>query len=150
MSERLIVPATMDLAWRYASGAALEHFSAALAERRIVALRCSGCGRRYLPPRPMCGDCRVRLSDWVPVQDQGVLVGWTVVHQPLLDGRTGEMRPAPYGMGLVRLDGADTTLNHFLAENDPSRLGVGLRVRAVWRPELRGSLDDILYFEVLP
>ncbi|MBW2552421.1 MAG: OB-fold domain-containing protein [Deltaproteobacteria bacterium] len=53
-------------------------------------------------------------------------------------------------MGLIRLDGADTTLNHFLVESDPARLRIGLRVKAVWRTELLGAMDDILHFEVLP
>jgi uncharacterized OB-fold protein len=150
MSERIVVEHTMDLTWRYASGAPMERFCASLRERCIEALRCKGCGRRYLPPRPLCGNCRLRMSEWVSVRDEGTLVAWTVVHVPMLDGRTGAPRPIPYGMGLVRLDGADTTLNHFLAEADPARLAIGQRVRAVWRPELRGAMDDILCFEVLP
>ncbi|MBI5529452.1 MAG: OB-fold domain-containing protein [Deltaproteobacteria bacterium] len=149
MSERIAVKHTMDLAWRYASGEAMERFCADLSDRRIEALRCGGCGRRYLPPRPFCGNCRLRMTERVPVRDVGTLVAWTVVHTPILDGRTGEPRPAPYGMGLIRLDGADTTLNHYLAEADPARLRVGSRVRAVWRPALRGAMDDILHFEVL-
>lgn len=144
----MMVELEMDLTWRYASGAPMERFCAGLLERRIEALRCGGCERRYLPPRPLCGDCRLRLSEWVPVSDEGTLVAWTVVHLPILDGRTGEPRPSPYGMGLVRLDGADTTLNHFLDESDPERLAVGQRVRAVWREEQLGAIDDILHFEV--
>ena len=89
------------------------------------------------------------MSEWVSVRDEGALDAWTVVHVPILDGRTGKQRPTPYGMGLIRLDGADTTLNHFLAEADPSRLEIGQRVRAVWRDELRGAMDDILHFEVV-
>lgn len=149
MSGSIHVPIRMDLAWRYASGAAMERFSAGLKEKRIEALRCDGCGRRYLPPRPFCGNCRRRLAAWVPVANEGSLEAWTVVHLSILDGRTGEMRPAPYGMGLIRLDGADTTVNHYLSENDPARLGIGLRVRAVWRSERRGAMDDIAHFEVL-
>ena len=139
----------LDLTWRYASGEAMARFCAGLRERRLMALRCDGCGRRLLPPRPVCGDCRRELSEWVPVAYEGELVAWTVVHVPILDGRTGEPRPSPYGMGLIRLDGADTTLNHYLAEADPAALRIGLRVRAVWRPELRGAMDDILHFEVV-
>lgn len=150
MTERLTVPLTMDLSWQYASGAAMERFCNGLQERRIEALRCDGCGRSYLPPRPMCGDCRQRLTQWVPVRDEGQLEAWTIVHLPILDGRTGETRSSPYGMGLIRLDGADTTLNHFLAESDPTRLRIGLRVQAVWRAELLGAMDDILHFKVLP
>ncbi|MCC7078904.1 MAG: OB-fold domain-containing protein [Acidimicrobiia bacterium] len=156
--ERLDVPILMDEAWHYASGEAMERFSTGLAARRIEALRCDGCGRRYLPPRPMCGNCRLRMTHWVAVDDTGTLEAWTVVHQPILDGRTGEERPSPYGMGLIRLDGADTTVNHFVQTGGPRRQGVtppgpplfiGQRVRAVWREELRGAMDDILHFEVV-
>jgi len=148
MTEHVVVSIPMDLRWRYASGAPMERFSRGMLERRIAALQCDGCRRRYLPPRPFCGACCQRMSRWVPVADTGVLQAYTVVHLPILDGRTGEPRPAPYGMGLIQLDGADTTVNHYLAEADPERLSVGLRMRAVWRGELRGAMDDILHFEV--
>ena len=149
MNERISVAIEMAQSWGYASGAAMERFSAGLCERRLEALRCSGCGRRYLPPRPFCGNCHLVLEDWVTVADEGSLEAWTVLNLPMLDGRTGKVREAPYGMGLIRLDGADTTLNHYLDLADPERLAVGLRVRAVWRDELRGALDDILHFQVL-
>ncbi len=150
MSERITVPIAMAQSWRYASGDAMAHFSEGMLQKRIEALQCSGCQRRYLPPRPVCGNCHRALVDWVPVSDQGTLEAWTVVYLPFLDGRTGAVRDGPYGMGLIRLDGADTTLNHFLAENDPARLAVGMRVRVVWRDQLHGAMDDILHFEVLP
>ncbi len=150
MSENISVVIELDQSWRYASGDAMERFADGLGQRRIEALRCGGCGRRYLPPRPYCGNCHVHLGDdWVQVADEGVLKAWTVVYLPFLDGRTGTVRDGPYGMGLVLLDGADTTLNHYLDINDPEKLAVGQRVRAVWRDELRGAIDDIQNFEVL-
>ncbi len=149
MSEHIRVDIAMDLSWQYASGEPMARLCGGLLERRIEAMQCSSCGRRYLPPRPFCGNCRRRLDTWTEVKDEGTLVAFTVVHLPILDGRTGEPRPSPYGMGLIRLDGADTTLNHFLAESDPARLRIGARVRAVWREELRGAMDDILHFEVV-
>ena len=150
MSEYLAVSIAMNQSWRYASGKAMERFCASMRERRIEALQCGECGRRYLPPRPFCGNCHCRMQEWVPVRDEGTVEAWTVVHLPILDGRTGEMREAPYGMALIRLDGADTTLNHYLAENDSAQLAIGMRVRAVWRDELRGAMDDILHFEAIP
>lgn len=143
------MPIQMDITWRYSASEPMARFLTGLRERRIEAIRCDGCGRRYLPPRPFCGRCRLRMSDWVPVMDEGTLVAWTVVHLPILDGRTGQPRPSPYGMGLIRLDGADTTLNHYLAPADPAALAVGRRVRARWRAELLGAIDDIECFEVL-
>ncbi len=149
MSERISVAIEMAQGWRYASGAAMARFCDGLRQRRIEALRCDGCGRRYLPPRPVCGNCHLHLTDWVAVSDHGILEAWTVVYLPFLDGRTGELRDGPYGMGLIRLDGADTTLNHYLDQADPQRLAVGQQVRAVWRDEQRGAIDDISHFEVL-
>jgi len=149
MSEQIHISIPMNQTWGYASGDAMERFCAGLSEKRIEAVQCDGCDRRYLPPRPFCGNCCRRISKWVPVKDEGVLEAWTVVYLPILDGRTGEMRPSPYGMGLIRLDGADTMLNHYLSENDPRVLRIGMRVHAVWRDELLGAMDDIQHFKVL-
>ncbi len=143
------IKSVMKLQWGYRSGSVMERFLEGIRQKRISALRCSRCGRRYLPPRPLCGNCRVPLKEWVPVADRGTLEAWTVLFQPIVDSRTGRPRPVPYGMGLIRLDGADTTLNHYLDENDPGRLEIGLRVQAVWREERIGAMDDILHFEVL-
>ncbi|GMR02157.1 MAG: Zn-ribbon domain-containing OB-fold protein [Acidimicrobiia bacterium] len=140
----------LNVSWRYASGDPMERFLRGIEQRRIEAIRCPKCGRRYLPPRPFCGRCKVRMDEWEPVQDTGTLVAWTVIHLPIIDGRTGEPRPSPYGMGLIQLDGADTTLNHYLDTANPDHLTIGARVRAVWRDELHGAMDDIMHFEVLP
>ncbi|MEZ5174984.1 MAG: Zn-ribbon domain-containing OB-fold protein [Acidimicrobiia bacterium] len=139
----------LDTTWRYASGAPMERFLEGLTQKRIEATRCPECGCRYLPPRPFCGRCLVRMHEWVPVDDTGTLVAWTVVHVPIIDGRTGEPRPSPYGMGLIQLDGSDTALNHYMATADPELLTIGATVRAVWREELLGAMDDIIHFEVL-
>jgi uncharacterized protein len=148
--EAVIVTLAMDVTWRYASGAPMERFLVGLAAGRLEAVRCGACGRRYLPPRPFCGRCRVALAEWVPVADTGTLEARTLVHLPIRDGRTGEMRPSPYGMGLIRLDGADTSLNHHLDVGAGALPEIGSRVRAVWRPDRIGSMDDILTFEVVP
>jgi len=121
---------------------------AGLLAGQIEALRCSGCGRRHLPPRPVCGDCNLRLTEWVPVADAGTLLAYTVVRVPIVDGRTGAPRPSPYGMGLIRLDGADPTINHYLSTADPAELTIGRRVRARWRRERRGDVGDIECFEL--
>jgi len=143
------VELSMDLNWRYASGEAMARFLAGLAQRRIEATACDGCGRRYLPPRPFCGECRLRMSRWVPVRDRGVLEAWTVVRVPIVDARTGMPRPSPYGMGLIKLDGADTTINHYLDIIEPDRLRIGATVKAVWNDDRIGSLRDIRMFEAI-
>src|SRR3990167_1796883 len=58
-------------------------------------------------------------------------------------------RPVPFGMGLIQLDGADTTLNHYLDETDLGRLRLGLRVDAVFKEPREGNMGDIRLFRVL-
>lgn len=134
----------MDLTWQVVAGEAFAAFARALRERRVLGRRCPSCERVYLPPRPLCGDCRVRLSDWVEVGPQGTVETATVVHLPITDPVSGASRPGPYAMGLVRLDGAATTLNHYLASD---RVGTGARVRPVWRERRTGTMGDIACFE---
>lgn len=149
MSESVFLTHELAQSWRYASGDAMGRFAEGLKRRHIEAVQCGKCKRRYLPPRPFCGVCHLRMTDWVPVSDEGILEAWTVVYLPIIDSRTGVTREGPYGMGLIRLDGADTTLNHYLVETDSAKLSIGLRVKAVWREELQGVVDDILHFEVV-
>jgi len=150
MSELLHVPIVMNLTWRYGTGWYFRHFFRVLKEEgRLLGLRCPSCRRVYLPPRPVCGNCHAELHEWVPVADTGTVRAFTVVHLPIVDPATGEPRPVPYGTALIQLDGADTTLNHYLAETDLSKLRVGLRVRAVWREKRQGRMSDIKHFEIM-
>lgn len=147
MTELLRVSHTMNLTWRYGTSWHFGEFIRALRdERRLLGLRCPVCRRVYLPPRPVCGNCHTKLREWVEVKDTGTVRAFTVVHVPIIDPTTGQPRPTPYGMALIQLDGADTTLNHYLAESDSAKLHIGMRVRTVWREERKGTLSDIVHF----
>ncbi len=104
-----------------------------------------------MPPRPVCGLSGLPMDEWVEVGPQGVLAGCTIVYVPFIDPMTGIQRPVPYGFGLVRFDGADTSIYHLLDATEPEQIGVGRRVEAVFRPreERTGSLADIKHFRVL-
>ncbi|CAG0948031.1 hypothetical protein ANRL1_04846 [Anaerolineae bacterium] len=148
MTELLKISHTMNLEWRYGTGAHFRKFITALRERRqILGKRCPVCQRVYLPPRPVCGNCYAELRDWIKVKDTGTVGAFTVVHTPIIDPTTGQPRPLPYAMALIQLDGADTTLNHYLAASDPTKLRIGMRVRAVWREQRTGLISDIVCFE---
>ncbi len=149
MTELLRISHTMTLSWRYGTSWYFAEFIRALRdERRILGLRCPVCDRVYLPPRPVCGNCYADLHEWVDVKDTGTVRAFTVVRTPIIDPATGQPRPTPYGMALIQLDGADTTLNHYLAENDPATLcaRIGMRVRAIRREQRTGTLSDIVHF----
>lgn len=117
--------------------------------KKFLASRCPSCRRVYVPPRPLCGRCYAKMDEWVEVGPEGVLEAFTILRFPFIDPETGERRPVPYGYGFVRLDGADTNLQHFLRVGEkPPR--IGMRVRPVFAEERRGTLRDILHFEEIP
>lgn len=146
----LRIPYLMRIEYNYAAGAHATRFFRELRDHaRLWGVRCPSCHRVYVPPRPLCGICLQSAREWVQVGDEGVIVGCTVVQVPFLDPMTGKQRPVPYGFAIIRLDGASTALYHFLEETDPTKMYVGQRVKAVFRPERTGSLDDILRFRAL-
>ncbi len=148
--EALRVPFRMKIEYEYAMGANAERFFRELRDhKKIFGVRCPSCHRVYVPPRPVCGICFVEPKEWVEVKDEGSLVGCTVVALPFIDPMTGEKRPVPYGFAIVRLDGADTAMYHFLEETNPQKIHVGQRVKAVFREDRKGSLRDILHFRTL-
>jgi uncharacterized OB-fold protein len=148
--KALRIPFRLSMEYEYALGAHAERFFGELRDHgRILGVRCPSCNRVYVPPRPVCGICYAETREWVPVSDEGSLVGCTVVELPFIDPMTGEQRPVPYGFAMVRLDGADTAMYHFLEETDPKRIHVGQRVKAVFRDQRTGSLLDIQHFRTL-
>jgi len=149
MTEELLdVKVEVKFPYRYALGGVYGPFARALRdEGRIMGRRCPGCGKVYLPPRPVCGPCFRETDEWVEVGPEGTLETFTVVYFAFLDPMTGKKRPAPYGYGMVRLDGAGSRFQHFLSVSDYDKLQVGMRMRPVFAEERTGRLSDIIWFE---
>ncbi len=113
-------------------------------EKKILANRCSECGKVYVPPRKNCGQCFVDIDDWTEVGPEGTVETFTIVHfnypvQPV---------KAPFAYVLVKLDGADVSLLH-LVRDDIEKLGKGSRVVARFSENRTGSILDIDSFQVI-
>ncbi|WP_287153942.1 Zn-ribbon domain-containing OB-fold protein [Candidatus Solincola tengchongensis] len=117
--------------------------------KRFVGVRCPKCGKVYVPPRNVCGPCFVELTELVPVSDEGEIITFTVVSFGFVDPSTGKQKPVPYGYAVIKLDGADTYILHYLDETDPQKIKVGARVKAVFEEERTGSMLDVKHFTLL-
>jgi len=134
--------------YRYSMGAIPSYFFRMIRdEKKIMGRKCPQCGVVYIPPRPVCGPCFEPTTEWVEVGPRGTLVAFTVVYFTFLDPMTGKRRPVPYGYGIVKLDGTDRRLQHFLSESDPKKLKVGMRMEAVFAEDRKGNLADIVHFK---
>jgi len=149
-AEYLCSGITMDLTWNTDVGETMTGFFQRLkSEQRLYGMRCSNCQRVYLPPRPVCGDCWREMNEWVALGSQGTIVGKTVCHYKILDSLTGKPRKTPFVLGLIQIDGAHTTLNHFVETPDPDQVSIGDRAKIVFRDVLQGNVGDIVCFQWL-
>jgi uncharacterized OB-fold protein len=75
----------------------------------------------------------------------GTVYTYTVLHKNLDDSRKEE----PVVMAMVRLDGTDGGMVHYLGEVEPSQVHIGMKVEAVIMPkkERTGGINDIKYFK---
>jgi len=117
--------------------------------KRIVGVRCPQCKKVYVPPRQVCADCFVSMTEIVPLSGKGSIYCFTVLSFGFVDPDTGKQRPVPYTWAFIALDGADTCLPHFVDLADPKKLKVGMRVEAVFEEKRRGHLLDIKHFKVI-
>ena len=125
---------------RYTPGVAGETFFRALKDRGVfLASRCESCEITYCPARLFCERCFDELDADVEVGPAGTLESFTVGHA----GLEGEPLEEPVVLGLIRLDGADTVLVHFLVE--AGDLEIGMRVEPVLKAKGKrtGSILDL-------
>ena len=135
----------MPVESRYTVGPAGEQFFRALKDGgRILGTRCARCGVTYVPGRLFCERCFDELQEWVEVGPGGAVEAVTALYLRPDGSRTEQ----PRLLALIRLDGADTVLLHYLDELGAGDAKIGLRVEPVFkRAEHRiGSILDILHF----
>ena len=117
--------------------------------KRIVGSKCEKCGKVYVPPRRVCGECFAENKEFVEVGPQGSIGTYTIVRYAFIDPETGQQKPVPYGYGFIKFDGADTLFQHFIELEDEARVKIGARVEPVFAEERKGTIRDILYFRLL-
>lgn len=136
--------------FRYAIGLHGSKFFHELRDhKRILAIRCPKCRKVYVPPRGVCGECFVAMTEFVEVGPTGYIATFTILRYNFIDPETGEQKPVPYGYGFIRLDGADTLFQHYIDIQDETKIRIGARVEPVFAARRRGTIRDILNFRVV-
>jgi uncharacterized protein len=142
-------PGAIPLTSLYTAGVGGQIFFAALKQHgKLIATRCRPCKQVYLPARSFCERCLGALSDQVEVKPTGQLVSYTICH---VDRDRRPLR-RPRALALVQLDGATTTLLHYLLDvSGPDKESIGRQVEVVIKPKRQrtGSILDIEGFRLL-
>jgi uncharacterized OB-fold protein len=136
-----------DLKYSWASGVAISRFLIELQKGKLIGRKCNKCKRILVPPRIFCEDCFRDTDEWVYVKDTGVVNTYSISHVAADASRIKQ----PLYVAVINIDGATEGMGflHLLGEVREKELRVGMKVRAVWKPETerRGSILDIRYFK---
>ncbi|HEY9563451.1 MAG TPA: OB-fold domain-containing protein [Nocardioides sp.] len=139
----IITPVNLD--YVYAASPEESAFFRALEEGRIIGQRCPTCHKVYTPPRGACPVDGVPTTDEVELAQTGTVTTFCIVNVPFL----GQKITPPYVSAYVLLDGADIAFLHLILGVDAAEVRMGMRVRAVWRPEEEWgtTVENISHFE---
>ena len=113
-------------------------FWAGCAEGELPVQACTSCGRRRMPPRPMCPHCNSFETTWELMSGRGRVWSVVIPHPPLLPAYGDQ---APYNVVVVALE-SDPTIRFVgnvvtaagarLDSVDPATIAIGQLVRAVF------------------
>lgn len=143
--EPKITLTPVRLGYDYAASPEESTFGRGLKEGRVLAQACPVCHKVYVPPRGACPVDGVPTSEPVELPATGIVTTFCIVNVPFL----GQKIQPPYVSAYVLLDGADIAFLHLILGCDADEVRMGMRVRAVWKPEDERtySLENISHFE---
>ncbi len=129
---------TLGYTYTRTTGPVVGEFLTALRDRKMRGIKGSD-GRVLMPPMEYDPVDAAALSEFVDVADSGEVVTWTWVSQP----RKAHPSDQPFAWALIKLDGADTPMLHWVDAGDESAMKTGMRVKVRWAQETKGFITDI-------
>jgi uncharacterized OB-fold protein len=133
--------------YSWSLGPAMSRFLIELKNGKIVGRKCNKCRRVIVPPRMFCEHCYGPTDEWVYLPDTGLVETFSISY---LDADARRIKE-PILVGVVSIDGASPMhgFMHYFGGMKPEELHIGMKVKAVWKPESEreGAITDIIYFE---
>ncbi len=116
----------------------------ALQQGMLLGARSGDDGKVYFPPREADPATGRELDQFVELPDTGTVTTFAIINIPF----PGQRIKPPYVAAYILLDGADIPFLHLVTEIDAADVGMGMRVKAVWKPREEWGLgiDNIEHF----
>jgi hypothetical protein len=141
--EPMILKSKINVPYHWWAGDTASKFLVALRDEKVImGTKCAKCKKVYIPPRKACPVCFGAETEWVKLSDEGTVVSFTVTRRQL----AALPRKVPVIFALIRLDGADTALLHYLDGVSPEEVKIGMRVKARFAGERKARMQDIECF----
>ncbi len=134
------------LVYTYTPGRSLSRYLRAMKEKRILGERCPVSGQVFVPPRGVSPLAGAATTEVVELGDCGYVESFNITRVPI--ERRPDLTP-PYVSAWIVIDGASVGTLNLVINVAPSEVRLGMRVRAVWKPdeELIESATNILGWE---
>jgi uncharacterized protein len=129
---------TLGYTYTRSTGPVVGRFLTGLRNREFVGIKGSD-GRVLMPPMEYDPVDAAELSEFVSTADCGEVVSWSWVSQP----RDAHPSDKPFAWALIKLDGADTPMLHWVDAGDESAMATGMRVKARWAEQTKGFITDV-------
>ena len=143
----VMMDAPTYLDYNYTAGNATARYLHQIRKGKIVGQKAPGGDFVYVPPRGSCPATGVATTEEVECADIATVESFTIVHIPI----PGNPIKPPYVVANLLADGADVSFIHLLSEVDNDAVEIGMRVKAVWKPEEEWgyAMDNIRYWKPL-
>jgi uncharacterized protein len=133
--------------YAYDCGIAMARYLEALRQGKLLGVHFAKSGRTVIPPRAFDETDLSPISEWVELPHTGTVNTFSLAYVTW-DVRRLEKPEIP---AVIDIDGTSPTagIMHMLGEVDPKKVKVGMRVKAVWKPEAErtGTITDIKYWK---
>lgn len=142
-AENIIVEDVTHIPYKWSAGIAGNRFFQELRDnKRIMGAKCKTCSRVLVPPRIFCEECFADDMEWVEVKPTGILRTFATSYF----SKDGKRLKDPWMVGIIKLDGADGGLVHYISEANPDELKIDMKMEAVFAEERNGGIMDIKHF----
>ncbi len=102
----------------------IEQFYKFLAQGKLMAGKCTHCGKIHLPPRPLCDNCFHQEFTWLEIAGKGKLLTYTVIHVAPQQFQ----RLAPYAVGIIQLENGLKLPGMITATQEQLQIGMDLTI----------------------
>ena len=106
--------------------------------------RCDDCDVSFVPPKIYCDRCLDKLDTYVDVGTVGFIETFTVSFKNM----DGSDKAKPRILAMIKIDGTDGGLIHYLEGIGIEDVALGMPVQAIFKPKNQrtGSIEDIIGF----
>ena len=133
---------------KYTMGVAGDVFFRKLRDAgQLTASVYEGSDTAYLPPQINCSETFAPVKRYKKVGPNGTIDTFTIVHR----GRDGQALEQPRALAMIKVDGAEGGILHWIGGCPPEKVHIGMRVKAIFEPKSKrkGCLSDIRHFAPL-